>query len=236
MNSNTLSVYRCENKYYLNQVDASNLVKKFDMILARDSFSKESSYCVRSLYFDSINNIDYSTKIAGTEFRKKIRIRTYDPKATRCKLELKEKIGDLQHKVSLWITKEEAIEMVNGHFWFLINHFESSKEAIRLYKELSLGCYRPQVMVEYDRIAFMSPLFNTRITFDMNIRYSESNFNLFDENIIYNKLSNEQIILEVKYNEKLLNYISKVLKPYNLTRVSVSKYCLSRRLYTYFNY
>ena len=69
--SKTLSVYRSENKYILSKDKLSNLRFKLDKVLSRDEYSKEHSYIVRSLYFDSINNIDFNTKVAGTEIRKK---------------------------------------------------------------------------------------------------------------------------------------------------------------------
>ena len=231
-----LSVYRSENKYLINQVDANNIMGKMGILLNRDDHSENNSYIVRSLYFDSINNIDFSTKLAGTEIRKKIRIRVYSPNDKKCKLELKEKNGDLQHKTSVVITKEDAEELIKGNFSVLIKYFAENEAATRIYTIMTLGNYRPVVMIEYDRVAFTNPLYNTRITFDMNVRASESNFDLFDENINYNMILNNQIILEVKFNERLLETISDILKPYHLNRLSISKYGLSRKNYINFGY
>lgn len=231
-----LSVYRSENKYYITTETALNIRKKLDLILNRDDFSKENSYIVRSLYFDSFNNIDFNTKLAGTEIRKKIRIRVYDSASEKCKLEVKEKNGDAQHKISIWITKQDAIDLTLGKYNVLMKYFEKNKEAIKIYTTMILGCYKPVVMVEYDRIAYTHPLYNTRITLDMNVRSSESNFNLFDQNILYTPIMENSIILEVKYNGKLIELISDVLKNYHLTKISVSKYCFSRKIFYDFNF
>ena len=231
-----LSVYRSENKYLIPITHMAELKSKLEKVLKKDDNSKEGSYIVRSLYFDSLNNIDFNTKMAGTEIRKKIRIRVYDPSSNKCKLEMKKKNGDYGHKISLWITKEDANGLIKGKYNVLEKYFNEYPEAVEIFIAMSLGCYRPVVMVEYDRIAFTYPMYDTRLTFDYNIRSSESNFNLFDKNIMYNSILNDKVVLEVKYNEKLMKFISQILKPYKLTRLSISKYCMSRKVYYDFNY
>ena len=234
--NDVLSVYRNENKYLIPIVNMAEIKIKLESVLKEDKNSKGGSYIVRSLYFDSINNIDFYTKMAGTEIRKKIRIRVYDSDAKKCKLEMKKKNGDFGHKISLWITRDDVEDLVKGKYNALTKYFDKSKEAIEIYETMSLGCYRPVVMVEYERKAYTYPMYDTRITFDYNLRSSESNFDLFDKNINYNSILNDKVILEVKYNENIMNFITKILSPYKLTRISISKYCMSRKVYYDFNY
>lgn len=231
-----LSVFRNENKYLISHIDSLSIGEKLDKMLMRDSHSKTEGYIVRSLYFDSINNLDYRTKLAGTEKRKKIRIRIYSPNTTECKLELKQKDGDLQHKISVWISNDDALELSKMNYSVLIKYFCESQAATVIYTTMALGCYRPVVLVEYDRIAYTYPLYNTRITIDMNIRSSESNLDLFSQNPLYTVLMDEQNVLEIKYNQKLVRFISDILQPYHLTRCSVSKYCLGREVFAYFDF
>lgn len=230
-----IEVYRNENKYFIDQINTLQLIKKMDLILKRDNFSLHNAYKIRSLYFDSINNKDFSTKLAGTEIRTKIRIRTYDIDNNYCKLELKKKSGNYQHKISLWIEKNDAIELSKMNYSVLTKYFDDDV-AIDIYKEMQLGCYRPVVMIEYDRIAFIHELYNTRLTFDMNIKSSETCFDLFEKNVNYDVILNDFNILEVKYDEILLEYISKILKQYNLNKISISKYCMGRKIYYDFDY
>lgn len=233
---NTITVFRNENKYFISYIHFVSLKKKLDKILKRDNYSKEDSYIVRSLYFDSINNIDFKSKLSGTNIRKKIRLRTYNPKDSKCKLEMKQKKSNLQYKISIWIKKTDATKLIKGDYSVLTKYFEKSEEAILIYKTMVLGCYKPVVMVEYDRIAYVYPRYSTRLTFDMNIRSSETNFNLFSENICFNKLVNQKIVLEIKYNEKLMGFISNILKPYKLTQLAISKYCIGRKIYYEFDF
>ena len=229
-----LDVRREENKYLLSFVEAEKLQKKLIKVLNIDSNSKKGEYKIRSLYFDSINNIDYNDKLCGREDRKKIRIRVYNPKSNKCKLEIKKKHGNLQNKISLWIKKEDAIKLINGEYNALYNYFDN-EDAKYIYSVMTLGCYRPKVLIEYKRIAYIFNEFNTRLTFDFDIKSSESNFNIFDEEINYLNILNEDIILEVKYNEKLLEFISKILKDFNLKNISYSKYLYSRKIFNSFD-
>lgn len=233
---NTASVFRNEIKYLIDLAKANMIQSKLDKLLERDEHSTNSSYIVRSLYFDSINDIDYKTKLAGTEVRKKIRLRVYDEKAERCKLEIKQKNGDLQHKVSVWITKEDAVRLSECDYSVLTKYFDSSDSAAYIFSVMTLGCYKPVVLIEYDRIAYTYPLYNTRITIDMNVRCSESNLSLFSKMPMYFILQDNRYILEVKYNSKLMNFISDILKKYQITQCSISKYCIGRKVYTDFNF
>ncbi len=235
MNGNSLSIYRNEIKYLISNEIANGIQNRIGIILKKDINSNAKGYIVRSLYFDTINDLDFNSKMSGIEIRKKIRIRVYDFKSKNCKLEMKQKFGELQHKISLWITKEDALELIKMHYFILKKYFDNPV-AISIYTTMIQGCYRPVVMVEYDRIAYTSPINNTRITFDMNIRSSESNFDLFSDNIQFSYVMMNQVVLETKYNIKLLNTIQNILACFHLTKVSTSKYCISRNIFQNFNY
>jgi hypothetical protein len=226
-----LSVFRCENKYLLSYADAISLQARLDKVLQRDVHSGTNGYMVRSLYFDSANEIDFSTKLAGTELRKKVRLRVYSPNDKICKLEVKQKNGDYQHKISLPLTRAEGNALITGNYSVLVPHFDSTENAAYLYKTLSLGAYRPKALIEYDRVAYVYHQYDTRITFDMRVRSNEACFDLFAKKPAYMPVLDGQVILEVKYNHKLMGFISEVLRPYTLTRTSISKYCIGRQIY-----
>lgn len=230
MNNKVIDCKRIEDKYIISYDKALLLKNAFNKVLSKDVHSQEKAYVVRSLYFDSINNRDYLTKLAGTEERQKIRIRTYDIKSNKCKLEIKKKQGALQEKISLWITKNDAKDLINGKYGTLIKYFNTSKEAIELYTMMQLYCYRPTVLVEYDRLAYTYPVNDTRITFDMNVRSSESNLKLFEECPLV-PITDKVVILEVKYNGDLTDYVSRMIKAFEIDQVAISKYCESRKIF-----
>lgn len=105
-----------------------------------------------------------------------------------------------------------------------------------IYTTMVMGGYRPVVLVEYDRSAYIYPVYNTRITVDMNLRSSESNLDLFCDRPVYTVLMKEDVILEVKYNQRLVRFLSDILRQYHLTQCSVSKYCMGRKIFHDFEF
>ena len=116
-----LDIKREENKYYLSKIDSLKVRNKLDNVLKKDALASGDSYKVRSLYFDSINNIDYSDKLCGREDRKKIRLRLYGSNSDIIKLEIKKKNCEFQNKISLVINKNDALEIVKGNYKVLYN-------------------------------------------------------------------------------------------------------------------
>ncbi|MCI6715563.1 MAG: polyphosphate polymerase domain-containing protein [Lachnospiraceae bacterium] len=217
-----LSVLRSELKYWISYRDSLLLQAELDKLLMPDEYSQDGFYRVRSLYFDSINQIDFTEKLDGVESRKKIRMRIYDEDTQTVKLECKQKTGALQHKESLLITRAEAMQYMEGDYSGLLERPEET--AWRLYSDMTLGGYRPAVIIEYDRCAYLYGEYNTRITIDRNVRSSELCLDLFEREIPWIPTIDNQVILEVKFNEKLIEPIKRILAKYHLTNVSVSKY------------
>lgn len=217
-----LFVGRREQKYYMKTADALKLQRELNVLLARDSHSKKGAYRVKSLYFDSYANRDYFEKLGGFEKRKKIRLRIYDEDSETVKLELKEKQGEYQHKYSLPLSRQEARRMMNGDYGILLARQEET--ACRIYNILRQGGYRPAVIVEYDRLAYVYQNYSTRITFDSGVRSDEICLDLFARRNCSRVENGEFVILEIKYNGYLAGFIGSVLQKYCLNQVSVSKY------------
>lgn len=217
-----LSVLRSELKYWISYRDSLLLQKELGELLMPDSYSQDGFYRVKSLYFDSINQKDYVEKLDGVEERRKIRMRIYDEDSDTVKLECKQKKGSLQHKESLLISREDAVRYMEGDYGTLLDYEEEL--AWKLYCDMTLGCYRPAVIIEYERCAYMYGEYNTRITIDRHVRSSELSLDLFDKELSWVNTIEDAVILEVKYNEKLIEPIRRILAKYHLTNVSVSKY------------
>lgn len=96
---------------------------------------------------------------------------------------------------------------------------------------LVTGGYKPKSIVEYNRMAYLVKENNIRITFDYNIKATESSFNIFDKNLLLNPVFDKNyVILEVKYNDFLLSYIKDIINRVEKSSLSISKYCLSRTI------
>jgi len=220
--SRQLTVFRNEKKYLIPQDVALKLQEEIVKLLEPDEHSTDGYYTVRSLYFDSLNNADFVQKDAGVRYRKKVRLRVYSPEDETAKLELKAKDGNLQHKMSLLVSRDEARLLQEGEYEFLIDR--GDELSLKLYKIMTLGIYRPAALIEYDRRAFVYPEFNTRITFDTMVRSSEVDLDVYEMDPAWNSVLSDATVLEVKYDEKLFGPISKLLRKYNIVNSSYSKY------------
>lgn len=221
------TVLRQEKKYLIGLEDSHKLSNYLEKMLIKDKHNGIDGYIVRSLYFDTIHEKDFSEKEDGVELRRKIRLRIYDPKDKFAFLEIKQKQGNNQLKRTLKVTKEDAQELIKGNYSVLLKYEE--KFAQECYVIMNTQMYRPKSVVQYNRKAFIAKENSIRITFDSNIIATETCFDIFSENLnMYPVFSKYNTVLEVKYNGFLLSYIKDMLETVQKSELSVSKYCLAR--------
>ncbi len=223
-----LDVLRREEKYRMSTIAAMQLYGYLRLFLPEDPHNDGSNgYLVRSLYFDDVDDSDYFDKIDGLERRKKLRLRIYSPDDRIAKLEIKEKVGANQRKRSIEISRQDARRMIEGEYSFLMQTDQSL--AHELYATLTEGAYTPKCVVEYRRAAFIVPTNDTRVTLDMDLRWSESGFDIFSAALNSNPVGPfDDVTLEVKYNHFLLSYVKDMLDNCQKSPVAYSKYCIAR--------
>lgn len=230
MATKILSVMRNELKYSINYFEYTTISQKLYNVLKEDKNNGEGGYKVRSLYFDSYGNTDFYAKLSGLEKRKKIRLRIYHHDDPDVKLEIKRKVGDLQEKKSVIITREDAQSLIDMNYDVLLDY--NSDVATNIYHILKTGALRPVVLIEYQRKAFIHPMNNIRITLDSEIKSNENNFEFFAKHPVLAPTDYfYQAVLEIKYNDFMFAWISNIFKPYHLERTSFSKYMMSRGIY-----
>lgn len=223
-------VNRRELKYIINEYNYYKFNNVFKNMLRRDPNDKNFGYQVRSLYFDSLNNCDFYSKMSGEEIRKKIRLRIYDTNTQIVKLEIKRKINLNQIKESVTISKEDAISLINKDYKVLLNYDNSTAKTA--YNIMTIGQYRPVVLIEYNRRAYYHTENQIRVTLDGDIRANETNFDLFSNTANLTPVFNYyQSVLEVKYNGELFNWITQIISGNDCINQSLSKYCTSRKFF-----
>lgn len=216
-----------EEKKFLISVD--EFIKKnymLSQIMTEDAHNGVHGYVIRSLYFDTIYDGDYFEKLAGGELRRKIRLRVYDPSADYAMLEMKQKQGSIQLKRSLKVNREDAISIAKGEYTPLLSYKEPF--AIECYALMLCRSYRPKTIVQYIRKAFITKENKIRITFDKNIESTESNLDLFSTTLNMNPvLDKYNVIMEIKYNGWILDYIRRMINNMDRRELSMSKYMLA---------
>ncbi len=228
-------VYRSELKYQISLIKAAQIRRTLDRLLLRDTHAGDTGYTVRSLYFDTARDKDFFEKMDGVEKRRKYRLRIYDGTGDVCKLEKKEKTDTRQRKQSLVVAREDAEEISAGHFDVLKKYFDTSPFAVLAYSELVSCAYRPVVLVEYERMAWYHPLYDTRITIDSRIRGREWEGDLFSPMGSFLPVNEEWVVLEVKNSGKMPAFISDVLAGAAMEQSACSKYCYSRKIFYEFS-
>ncbi|WP_303973674.1 polyphosphate polymerase domain-containing protein [Streptococcus merionis] len=227
-------VLRQEKKYIITIEDYYRLSRQFEQFLHQDSHSQEDGYWIRSLYFDSLEDVDWHEKEDGVALRRKLRLRTYKGSSS-AKLEMKQKQGANQKKRSLTLSQSEAEALIAGQFSVLLQH--PTPFAAECYARLSTHCYRPKTIIDYRRKAFMTKENNIRITFDHSISVTESCFDLFSPTLLqYPVLDAGLVIMEVKYNGFLLSYLKELINQADASELSASKYCLGRAISKHYRF
>lgn len=222
-------VNRQEIKYFMTLSDAKKLCGKLDLVMMQDVHNGADGYTVRSLYFDSLYDRDYTEKLDGLELRRKIRLRIYDAKQDFAMLEMKQKEGNYQRKRSLRMSRNHAVDMIRGDYRSLLEYEDPF--AAECYGMMQMHCYRPKTIVEYHRKAYIARENHIRVTIDHRIKATEANPDLFAKDLnLYPVFDPFHVILEVKYNGFMLSYIRNLINGANRSACSMSKYCMARSI------
>lgn len=219
---------RHELKYRIDNLQYQLLRKKLALVLKPDQHAgPDGSYHIRNLYFDDFRNSALSEKIDGVAYRKKYRLRIYDGNDSVIKFERKNKLKQFILKESAYVNPPDAERLMCGD----VDCFMNSEN--RLLREFSLECrynlMRPVVIVDYRREAYVHPVGNVRITFDMDLRTGFGGVCFFDSHACVVGADNEAgIILEVKFNQVLPQHIRGLL-PTNIRPASaIGKFAICR--------
>ena len=219
-------VFREEKKFLISIDEFIKKSHTLSQVMTEDPHNGIHGYIIRSLYFDTLYDSDYFEKLAGIETRRKIRLRIYDPNADFAMLEMKQKQGANQLKRSLRLSRNDAIALTRGDYSPLLSYKEPF--AAECYAMMNCRCYRPKTIVQYNRKAFIAKENKIRITFDNQIAATESCFDLFSPNLNMNPvLDPYDVVLEVKFNGFLLDYIRRMINSIDRSELSVSKYVLA---------
>ena len=225
--------YRHEIKFIISK--QMSLILKQRLALAmnvdKNSVNLDNTYFIRSLYFDDINSTAYYEKIDGVLYRKKYRIRIYNNDSSFIRLERKWKHNNMTSKDQLKISKENCIHLLTNQFDNVDKELLNNSLMKEFITDIKVFGLKPSVIVDYKRLAYTYHISEVRITFDERIKSGLYNCNLFNMNrITYDVIDNNEVVLEVKFNEVLPEHISIILQTIPMYRQAVSKFALCRSI------
>lgn len=221
--------YRHEHKYYINFHQYLILRQRLKHLMKIDqNAGSAGEYHIRSLYFDDINNKALDEKLAGIRDRVKYRIRIYNFEDTVIHLEKKIKYKDFIAKEKEKIPKQMVKSLLAGNYEALNN--PQKPLLYEVYYGMKNKLLRPRVIVDYLREPYVAQTGNVRITFDKNLKTGLHAVDIFNKQLqTVHAIDENFIIIEVKYDEYIPEYVKIALQIEGLRRQSISKYVLCRK-------
>lgn len=212
---------RKEIKYQINYREYRYILRLLEIITKKDKNSNEhGEYKIRTMYFDNYKHEIQNNKKNDINSIDKYRIRMYNNQDEKVFLERKTNENGYIKKEKENINKQYVVDILNGNYENLIE--ENSKLKTELYLKINLKQFRPIIIIEYKRKAFIDELSKVRITLDKGIK-STTNCNKFFEEI--ETLPSKNVyILEIKYEKYLPEYIKNIIINIEDKKMSKSKF------------
>ena len=226
---------RFELKYLITLQQAKHFKSALRAYLVPDEHSSNNGrYTLSSLYYDSPDLRCYKEKTDGIRFRRKLRIRRYETEAVFTDdspvfLEIKQRIDRVTQKRRASLPYCEALRLCNDRR-IPDDHAPEDKATLEeSYVFLWQYNLRPASIVRYDRQAFMGTKYDIglRVTFDTALSYQSGSCHLHEQPSGLSMLPANRVVMEIKVNERIPDWLTDMIAAYNLQMVRVSKYCRS---------
>ncbi|MFH0874133.1 MAG: polyphosphate polymerase domain-containing protein [Candidatus Komeilibacteria bacterium] len=227
---------RYEFKYQLPRGTAEKIMPELRDYMVWDPFSElcpTKDYLISSLYLDNIGKACYFEKLAGLNYRKKLRLRFYEPTisdTTPIYLEIKRRLGMVILKDRLRLTADEARGLLKRRGYQALQQRLKPEQRAVLEEFVWLKEYnsmQPELIVSYRRKALQGKVLKDfRVTFDSDICAASAR-DLDSTRTAMKPLYPGLIILEVKYNNIVPAWFYAIIQKYKLTALPYSKYCYS---------
>ncbi len=222
--------YRHEIKFIINKNQAEILKQRLGIFMQVDknSKNKDNTYFIRSLYFDDLRSSAYYEKLDGVLYRKKYRIRIYNFDDSFIRLECKYKHNNMTSKKQVKINKEVYKRFIEGDVY----NIKTANQLMNQFMlDMKMNNLKPSIIVDYNRLAYTYHISDVRITFDSKIKTGAFNYDLFDNNYASTSvIEDEEVVLEVKYNEILPEHIANILSTVSMFRQAYSKFAMCRSI------
>lgn len=221
--------YRNEWKYCEDEAYLLAIKERIKAVMEYDPHAGTAGmYEIHSIYFDDYKDSCARENVAGEGKRFKYRIRYYGDHAQELWLEKKEKWNSYCYKRKCRISVGEYQLLSAGDAMSVYWNTDQP-----LLKEFCIDMvtkrFRPRVIIDYEREAFVELITNVRITFDYHITASdEIEKFLVGDYLRIPLLEKGRHVLEVKFDDVLPSHIKRILQADALIQRSFSKYYLGR--------
>ncbi|MDR0951828.1 MAG: polyphosphate polymerase domain-containing protein [Oscillospiraceae bacterium] len=217
---------RHEFKHSLNYGDYLVLRSRLAAIMHRDDNADEDGrYQIRSLYFDTPGDKALRDKINGADKREKFRLRRYIGHDI-INLEKKSKAKGLCYKQAVRLTEAEVKALLSGGDLFVRDPERALLQ--EFYSKVKSQLLRPKTIVEYTREPYICAAGNVRITFDCALHTGLYCLDFLNDSAPLVPAGDRNVIMEIKYDRFIPDYIMKAIGLNARRAEAVSKYALCR--------
>jgi SPX domain protein involved in polyphosphate accumulation len=225
---------RFELKYLITLQQAVKFKGALRAYMRTDEHGNDNGrYALASLYFDSPDLRCYWEKEYGIRFRRKLRLRRYETGETLTEetpifIEIKQRVDRVTQKRRVMLPYGEALRLCNDRQ--MPEHNPEDKAVIEeIYVYLWQYNLRPVSIVRYNRQAFIGTSYDLglRVTFDTALTFQAHPLHLHETPQGLPMLPVNQVVMEVKVNERIPSWLTELIADHNLRLERVSKYCRS---------
>jgi len=226
---------RYEMKYLVTEIEAAKMTQYIRPFLEYDKYSKlqrDGMYPIVSLYLDSPDMQLCRESLFGVKNRFKLRIRSYtdEPEYPRF-FEIKRRINRVIMKSRARVMDQDVHNLLKGRRVpaqgyttdeLALNQFQFYVQAVHA---------GPMILIKYLRQAFESTSENrVRVTFDRELRYKvtdEPRVQMGGSGWLENDMNAGYAILEIKFTGVYPEWLSRMVRSFNLEARSISKFATS---------
>lgn len=213
---------RKEKKYLLTQAKYEALLKRLQEFMDIDQYGLHT---IHTIYYDTKNLDIIRHSVDKPKFKEKLRLRSYGLATddSQVFLELKKKVAGVTYKRRVALTYQEAKNFLN----FGVKPTRTNQ----IFKEIDWYTRQhqlePKTLISYDRVALKGKKDeNFRITFDHQIRYSLTDFDLtaVKESEQTLLMAQPLVLMEVKIFEAFPLAISRLFSELHIFQNKFTKY------------
>lgn len=225
---------RFELKYLLSLRQAENMkTALLDYMVPDEYGNQQGHYDISNLYYDSPELRCYWEKESGLRVRRKLRLRNYNGEEiitedTPVFLEIKQRVDRVTQKRRAVLLYCEALRLCNDRQ--IPDHAAQDQKVIEeIYAFVWQYNLRPMSIVRYHRQAFMGAAYDAglRVTFDTDLCSQSHSLYLHDQSEGTRMFPADQVIMEIKVNERIPLWLTELIAHHNLQLDHFSKYSRS---------
>ncbi|WP_409340617.1 polyphosphate polymerase domain-containing protein [Paenibacillus sp. MBLB4367] len=219
---------RYENKYLLDDAAFHRIYNRLLDYMVLDAYNKvHPFYSISNIYFDTQDDALIRKSLSKPKYKEKLRLRAYGvPEAdANVYLELKKKVFGLVNKRRTALRLDEAYAFVRTGVEPDFKPYMNKQVIHEIHYFLQRYELVPKVYLAYERKAlFGIDNRDLRITFDTNIRSRRYDLKLESGDHGDSLLEPGRWLMEVKAEQTIPMWLSKMLSEHRMFRASFSKY------------